>query len=110
VGVTCLASQRTNAFSAADQHLLSILAAHAARAVGQLEAGTGRLHVTARQAQVLALIASGLSDKEVAARLGVAHRTVRTHLDRLLREHGLHNRTEAVAAWLRGLSGPIDPC
>ena len=66
------------------------------------------LHVTARQAQVLALIASGLSDKEIAARLGVAHRTVRTHLDRLLHEHRLHNRTEAVAAWLRGLSGPID--
>ena len=66
------------------------------------------LHVTARQAQVLALIASGLSDKEIAARLGVAHRTVRTHIDRLLHEHRLHNRTEAVAAWLRGLSGPID--
>jgi DNA-binding NarL/FixJ family response regulator len=64
--------------------------------------------MSARQAQVLALIASGLSDKEIAARLGVAHRTVRTHLDRLLREHRLHNRTEAVAAWLRGLSGPSD--
>ena len=51
---------------------------------------------------MLALIASGLSDNEVAMRLGLAHRTVRTHLDRLLREHGLRSRTEAVAAWLRG--------
>jgi DNA-binding NarL/FixJ family response regulator len=60
------------------------------------------LRLTPRQAQILSLIASGLSDKKIAARLGVAHRTVRTHLDRVLREHGLHTRAEAVAAWLRG--------
>jgi DNA-binding NarL/FixJ family response regulator len=106
VGVTCLASQRDGAFSPGDHQLLSTLAALAS---GTLGASSRQLHVSARQAQVLALIASGLSDKEVAARLGVAHRTVRTHLDRLLREHQLHNRTEAVAAWLRGLSAPIDP-
>ncbi len=108
VGVTCLASYREGAFSPGDQHLLSTLAAHASSALGQVAATNRPLHMTARQTQVLALIASGLSDKEIAARLGVAHRTVRTHLDRLLREHRLHNRTEAVAAWLQGLSGPID--
>jgi len=41
----------------------------------------------------------------VASRLGLAHRTVRTHVDRMLREHGLRSRTEAVAAWLRGQQG-----
>jgi DNA-binding NarL/FixJ family response regulator len=108
VGVTCLASYRESAFSPGDQHLLSSLAAHASGALGQVAATNRPLHMSARQAQVLALIASGLSDKEIAARLGVAHRTARTHLDRLLREHQLHNRTEAVVAWLRGLPGPID--
>ena len=71
----------------------------------RLEASVSRLRLTPRQSQVLALIASGLSDKEVAERLGLAHRTVRTHVDRLLREHGLRSRTEAVAAWLRGQQG-----
>ena len=58
-------------------------------------------HVTRRQAQILDLVASGLSDKEIALRLGLSPRTVQTHLDRLFLEHGLHKRTAAVAAWLR---------
>jgi DNA-binding NarL/FixJ family response regulator len=102
VGLTYLASFRENAFSATEERVLAALAAHASGAYRRLEASLRRLRLTPRQAQVLALIASGLSDKEVASRLGLAHRTVRTHLDRLLREHGLHSRTEAVAAWLRG--------
>ena len=54
-----------------------------------------------RSLEMEAQLAAGLSDKEVASRLGLSHRTVRTHLDRLLREHGFRSRTEAVAAWLR---------
>jgi len=102
VGLTYLASFRPDAFSPEDAGVLTDLAAHASGAYRRLEASVHRLRLTPRQSQVLALIASGLSDNEVAMRLGLAHRTVRTHLDRLLREHGLRSRTEAVAAWLRG--------
>ncbi len=102
VGLTYLASFRAGAFAAEDERVVAALAAHASGAYRRLEATLRRLRLTPRQAQVLSLIASGLSDKEVASQLGLAHRTVRTHLDRLLREHGLHSRTEAVAAWLRG--------
>jgi DNA-binding CsgD family transcriptional regulator len=105
VGLTYLASLRPDAFSEQDERVLADLAAHASGAYRQLEASVRHLRLTPRQSQVLALIASGLSDKEVATRLGLAHRTVRTHVDRLLREHGLHSRTEAVAAWLRGKQG-----
>jgi len=51
---------------------------------------------------VIALVAAGLSDKEIAMRLAVSPRTVRTHLERVLRDHGLNSRTEAATAWLRG--------
>jgi DNA-binding NarL/FixJ family response regulator len=104
VGLTYLASFRPDAFSGRDE-LMTALAAHASGAYRRLEGAVTRLRLTPRQSQVLALIASGLSDKEVATRLGLAHRTVRTHIDRLLREHGLRSRTEAVAAWLRGQQG-----
>jgi len=104
VGLTYLASYRPDAFSGRNE-LMTELAAHASGAYRRLEAAVSRLRLTPRQSQVLALIASGLSDKEVATRLGLAHRTVRTHIDRLLREHGLRSRTEAVAAWLRGQQG-----
>ena len=62
---------------------------------------TNGMHVTPRQAQILGLVASGLSDKEIATLLGVSPRTVQSHLDRLYLEHGLHKRSAAVAAWLR---------
>jgi len=105
VGLTYLASFRAGAFSQDDERVLAELASHASGAYRRLESSVHRLRLSPRQSQVLALIASGLSDKEVASRLGLAHRTVRTHVDRMLREHGLRSRTEAVAAWLRGQQG-----
>ena len=65
----------------------------------------GRMHVTPRQAQILRLIALGLSDKEIASSLGVSPRTVQTHLVRLYQEHGLHTRSAAVAFWLEKTFG-----
>ncbi|HWE26194.1 MAG TPA: LuxR C-terminal-related transcriptional regulator [Myxococcales bacterium] len=102
VGLTYLAAFRPDAFSDDDRRVLAELAANASGAYRRLESAVRRLRLTPRQSQVLSLIASGLSDKEVGDRLGLAHRTVRTHIDRMLREHGLRSRTEAVAAWLRG--------
>ena len=54
-----------------------------------------------RQEQILRLAALGDTDKEIAAALGIAVPTVRTHLDRFFRDHGVRNRTEAVAVWIR---------
>jgi DNA-binding NarL/FixJ family response regulator len=105
IGAILIGAFRANAFSADDERILAALAARASAAYRRLEASLTRLRLTPRQSQVLSLIAAGHSDKEIAARLGVSHRTVRTHLDRLLREHGLHSRTEAVAAWLRSQQG-----
>ena len=76
VGLTYLASYRPRAFSHHDERVLAALASHASGAYRRLESSVHRLRLSPRQSQVLALIASGLSDKEVAARLGLAHRTV----------------------------------
>jgi DNA-binding NarL/FixJ family response regulator len=65
---------------------------------------TRRNHVSPRQSQILSLMAEGYSDKEIAQRIGVSYPTVRTHIDRIFRDHGLRNRAEAVAVWLSRLS------
>jgi DNA-binding NarL/FixJ family response regulator len=59
------------------------------------------MNVTPRQAQILTLLAVGLSDKEIAARLHVSPRTIQAHLDRIYLEYGFHKRAAAAAAWLR---------
>jgi DNA-binding CsgD family transcriptional regulator len=57
--------------------------------------------LTPRQAQILELAASGLSDKEIARRLQVTHRTVRTHFEKLFEAQGIRNRSQAIAIWSR---------
>ena len=59
------------------------------------------LAVSPRQREIMSLVATGLSDKEIAARLQLSPHTVRTHLQRLYSQHGLRNRAEAAATWTR---------
>ncbi|MFI6229354.1 response regulator [Micromonospora echinospora] len=54
--------------------------------------GTPRL--TERETEVLRLVAKGLSYKQIAARLGLSHRTVQNHVQNTLGKLHLHNRVE----------------
>lgn len=54
-----------------------------------------------RQSEIVRLIASGYSDKQVARALGVSQRTVRTQLERLYAANGLHSRAQAVHVWVQ---------
>ena len=59
--------------------------------------------LTPRQRQVLELIAEGLDNSQIAARLGVSERTARAHVSAVLERLGVANRTQAaVAAIQRG--------
>ena len=61
--------------------------------------GTGSL--TPRERQVLDLLAEGLSNKAIAARLAIRERTVKFHIGAIFEKLDVTSRTEAVTAALR---------
>ena len=69
-----------------------------------LAAGVGPERLTPRELEVLQLIAGGLSNKEIGARLSVSVATVKTHLEHILQKLQVSDRTQAaVQAVTRGL-------
>ena len=57
--------------------------------------------LTRREQEVLRLLASGRSAKEVAASLAITHRTVESHIHRIRLKTRTRNRTHMVAQALR---------
>jgi DNA-binding NarL/FixJ family response regulator len=60
--------------------------------------------LTDREREVLSLLADGLSNRGIAARLGISEHTVKVHVSTIYAKLGVGNRTEAVTRGLqRGL-------
>ncbi|MCD9872835.1 response regulator transcription factor [Streptomyces guryensis] len=63
--------------------------------------------LTARETEVLLLIADGLSNQEIARKLHVSTATVKTHINNLFTKTGLKDRAQAVRyAYAKGLARP----
>jgi DNA-binding NarL/FixJ family response regulator len=101
-----LAPARARAGSAADRLVAEgrrLSPEEAARLVLATEPGDpsppgGRPPLTRREAEVAALAARGLTNRDIAARLFLSVRTVETHLDHVLTKLGFRTRTQ-LAAW-----------
>jgi DNA-binding NarL/FixJ family response regulator len=55
------------------------------------------VRMTARERQVIDLIAEGLSNKEIAARLEIAAHTVKSHVRNIMEKLALHTRLQIAA-------------
>ena len=78
------------------------------RRAAELRRSPGRGHggddfsktLTPRQLEILALVAEGLSNAEIASRLYLTESTVKWHVRKILRALGVSNRAQAVARYL----------
>lgn len=77
------------------------------RAARRLASGSTVRDLTAREIDVLRLLAKGLSNKAIAQELGIGEGTVKTHVSRILTKLDLASRTQAaIWAMQRGLTSP----
>jgi DNA-binding CsgD family transcriptional regulator len=64
------------------------------------------LTLTAREQEVLALLAEGMTNARLAQALFISERTANRHISNIFTKLGVHNRTQAARAWVAGgLSG-----
>ncbi|MBK6791117.1 MAG: response regulator transcription factor [Anaerolineales bacterium] len=96
----------------ADELARAIRSAHAGRAILSPEAAQSLvetanlppvpgLDLTEREREVLALMTEGLSNIQIATRLGVSSSTIKSHVSNVLSKLGVASRTEAVTLALR---------
>lgn len=104
--------------STPDEVLAAVRAAHAGGAPLDpnaarvlLESQRGRKPATrlsARETEVLGLVATGLANKQIARRLGITERTVKAHLTAVFQQLGVTDRTQA-ALWAKEHLPPSEP-
>lgn len=103
--IRALAAGSTHLDPAVQQRLLDALVASDGASPPPHTSENASSELTAREAEVLKLIASGLSNGEIAEQLVVTNATVKTHVNRIFFKIGARDRAQAVRyAYERGIA------
>lgn len=83
----------------------AVLIAVQQSAVREAQTGTEDLaYLTAREREVLALLAQGIPNTDIAVRVGITPGTIKNHVRNMLGKLRLHSRSELIAwAWRQGM-------
>jgi DNA-binding NarL/FixJ family response regulator len=73
----------------------------AARLMRREGSGAAHTDLTSRELDVLRLVVEGLANKQIAQRLGIGEKTVKTHVSRVLAKLGVEDRTQAAVLAIR---------
>jgi DNA-binding CsgD family transcriptional regulator len=96
-GFFLLRTARSPDFNERDRALLTVLRPHLAAIRERWDQRRHPAGLTDRETEVLALVAEGLTNKEIAGRLTISGTTVRSHLEHIFEKLDVHTRTAAVA-------------
>jgi DNA-binding CsgD family transcriptional regulator len=70
-------------------------------AAGPVRDGAVRFGLTAREVEIMDLIADGRGNREIATSCFLAEKTVKNHINRIFAKLAVSSRAEAIALWLR---------
>ena len=76
----------------------------AERVLGGEPARSAAKQLTRREKEIAALVAAGLGNREIAARLYLSKRTVDSHMEHIFTKLGISSRTQ-LASWVLGQGG-----
>lgn len=62
-----------------------------------------------REAEIMGLVAQGLTNAQIARRLFLSEKTVKNHINRIFAKLDVDNRGQAIASWLGTCAGPEGP-
>ncbi|MFF9843817.1 response regulator transcription factor [Streptomyces sp. NPDC013740] len=66
----------------------------------QVQSDVGRFGLSVREAEVMDLIASGMTNQQIAATCHITEKTVKNHINRIFAKLDSTTRGEAIASWL----------
>lgn len=95
------ADELCRAIKAAAAGQVQLSPAAAARLMRQVRAPEDPDELTPRELEVLRLVAEGLANKEIARKLSIGEKTVKTHVSSILSKLGVLSRTQAALQALR---------